>query len=70
MRERENLRNNEKVEMSDRCVNDLTILGFLHKMPSFLGSCAPFLVGNSLKTKKMWKRLEIKKYIYIYILWE
>ena len=56
--------------MSDRCENDLTILGFLHKMPSFLGSCAPFLVGNSLK-KKMWKRLEIKNiYIYIYFLWE
>ena len=54
-RERENLRNNEKVEMSDRCENDLTILGFLHKMPSFLGSCAPFLVGNSLKKKKCGK---------------
>ena len=57
--------------MSDRCENDLTIFGFLHKMPSFLGSCAPFLVGNSLKKKNV-EKVRNKKYIYIFFffLWE
>ena len=56
-------RNNKKVEMStnngfwERCVNDLTILRFLHKMPSFLRSYAPFLVGTKFKNGK---RLGIK----------
>ena len=53
--------------MSDRCENDLTILGFLHKMPSFLGSCAPFLVGNSLKKKNV-EKVRNKKYIYIFFM--